>query len=268
MKNLQLSRILFQIPNWSYHSFKIKFDPFWFLASTSSINVFNGDKTKSLQERMDPADAKVTTAYLSILETVTVTEFINVFTSTDISNQDTATSVLVMPSPIQFSHPKTHKNLAIGLQGIIDPGSPYFTSLAVNETMKLTNAIFSHTAIITWIVLFGAFLTVAGVVFGIQKIMNRIRAKRWAAKHAIEDQKEEEGEREVIGDSTMDSGHSIGSTTCEFINGNDLVSQTEREKEGVDPRGGFWSRRRDKRMENGGRRRRSPIKAKLGSEVV
>ncbi|KAF3185510.1 hypothetical protein TWF225_005282 [Orbilia oligospora] len=47
-----------------------------------------------------------------------------------------------------------------------------------NETM-LTNAIFSHPAIITWASLFSAFLIFAGVVFGLQKVMRRIRARKW-----------------------------------------------------------------------------------------
>ncbi|KAF3081697.1 hypothetical protein TWF706_002057 [Orbilia oligospora] len=61
----------------------------------------------------------------------------------------------------------------------INPSSPYLTSNAMTNETMLTNAIFSHPAIITWASLFSAFLIFAGMVFGLQKIMRRIRARKW-----------------------------------------------------------------------------------------
>ncbi|KAF3286170.1 hypothetical protein TWF970_009719 [Orbilia oligospora] len=61
----------------------------------------------------------------------------------------------------------------------INPSSPYLTANAMTNETMLTNAIFSHPAIITWASLFSAFLIFAGVVFGLQKVMRKIRARKW-----------------------------------------------------------------------------------------
>ncbi|KAK6512540.1 hypothetical protein TWF481_001425 [Arthrobotrys musiformis] len=172
----------------------------------------------------------------------------------------------------------THKPLFnIHIPGL-DPSSPYITSNpATNETMLITTAILSHPAIITWVSLFVAFLLFAGVVFALQKVMRRVRARRWIRdqietseastvncrkRKKSSDTETTAGEidtccigknacgkhikRKVkgyLGDTAV-----YGSKGCEFKNGSDLSLRADK---GVDERSGSWSKRRDKRFKPG-----------------
>ncbi|KAK6349325.1 hypothetical protein TWF730_010074 [Orbilia blumenaviensis] len=142
----------------------------------------------------------------------------------------------------------------------LNPMSQYITSSA-NETI-LTNAIFSHPAIITWASLFCSFLLFAGLVFALQKIMRRVRARRWIRKTVqdlststpnTECTKDETTAKDEKWDGNGDKKVHFENTRayrgCEFINGSDL---SLRANEGVDERSGSWSKRRDKRFSQGG----------------
>ncbi|KAK6333036.1 hypothetical protein TWF718_010860 [Orbilia javanica] len=195
----------------------------------------------------------------------------------------TTTAYPIPPAPSEAARapPKSHSNPGI------HPFSPYITSnAATNETM-LTAAIFSHPAVITWASLFCAFLVFAGTVFGLQKVMRRVRAKRWIkgqshcrsvvdvagsdtvytgegkdedTKRCCTDEatnertgKGEKGKknRKVVCTETVVDARVYKGGTCEFINGSDLSLRAD---EGVDERSGCWSKRRDKRFRQDGTR--------------
>ncbi|KAF3159935.1 hypothetical protein TWF788_003467 [Orbilia oligospora] len=104
--------------------------------------------------------------------------------STKTSTATVTTTLTVTPSSSSSSSPSPSSSssslpsLSRSIPGI-NPSSPYLTSNAMTNETMLTNAIFSHPAIITWASLFSAFLIFAGVVFGLQKVMRRIRARKW-----------------------------------------------------------------------------------------
>ncbi|KAK6527236.1 hypothetical protein TWF281_010425 [Arthrobotrys megalospora] len=214
----------------------------------------------NIDEYLSPSPSTISTSTTTLTTSTTIT---------------LTTTLLTLPSnaiPLPAAEPTqepTHKAfLNLHIPGL-DPASPYFTSSATNETM-LTNAIFSHPAIITWVSLFFAFLVFAGVVFGLQKVMRRVRARRW-----IRDQVQGNGptatkkdgvggkacctDKDTIGNGDRERKVRFGSMNvyrgCEFINGSDISLRAD---EGVDERSGSWSKRRDKRFKQGpdGRKRR------------
>ncbi|KAK6508636.1 hypothetical protein TWF506_010717 [Arthrobotrys conoides] len=105
------------------------------------------------------------TATLTTTFTLTTPNIINNITNKNFST--IISSLSSLPPPISRNVPG------------ISPFSPYLTSNAMTNETMLTNAIFSHPAIITWASLFSAFLLFAGVVFGLQKVMRRVRARKW-----------------------------------------------------------------------------------------
>ncbi|KAF3314641.1 hypothetical protein TWF173_004457 [Orbilia oligospora] len=90
----------------------------------------------------------------------------------------TKTSTATVTTTLTVTSSSSLPSLSRSIPGI-NPSSPYLTANAMTNETMLTNAIFSHPAIITWASLFSAFLIFAGVVFGLQKVMRRIRAKKW-----------------------------------------------------------------------------------------
>ncbi|KAK6347287.1 hypothetical protein TWF696_007359 [Orbilia brochopaga] len=125
------------------------------------------------------------------------------------------------------------------------------TAITASESI-LVNAMFSRTAVITWLSLFFAFLFFASLVFALQKVMRRVRARRWLAEREVEYSIRADAIRARLdgdgdGDDDSDWPSTLvgGDGACEFIDGNDIVDANV--ADGVDPRSGSWSRRRDTR---------------------
>ncbi|KAF3918285.1 hypothetical protein ABW21_db0203506 [Orbilia brochopaga] len=139
--------------------------------------------------------------------------------------------------------------------------APTPTPMVINATLTTTatsasesilaNAMFSRTAVITWLSLFFSFMFFALLVFGLQKVMRRIRARRWLAAR----EREWEDKAKVLRARWGRDWRPVGiDGVCEFMDGNDMAVADS--GDGVNSRNGSWSRRRDGRqwVRRGGRR--------------
>ncbi|EPS42086.1 hypothetical protein H072_3913 [Dactylellina haptotyla CBS 200.50] len=202
------------------------------------------------------ASTRTLTAFTTATETVT--------RDVDVTFTETPNAETNSPEPSWASeYSQSYKHLKLPI------ADASFISSVTNAT-TITNAIFSRKAVIVWSSLFAAFLLFAGVVFGLQKVMRRIRARRWIKEHAsgiLEMDQNNGGVSSGVagGNTTIGSTQTSQAGSCAFIDGSDLSFRMD---DGVDGRTGSWSRRRDGKMKRGGRTRKSPVKPKMIKEEV
>ncbi|KAF3909202.1 hypothetical protein ABW20_dc0101900 [Dactylellina cionopaga] len=247
------------------------------LSATSSFHTFE-DSMKTNMNIKDqsfvvfPSGTRTDVDTIYISTTLTLTTYtITTETVTRVKTTSTAVSTTVI-AKLGIVVTSVFDQQPTSSGKFIDMTVPDLDSNAGNKTMLVT-AIFSHPAMIAWLSLFVAFLVFASVVFALQKVMRRIRAKRWIRQHeaalkATEGAEGNDGDgsawsTKMVGGSRRGVGYVYGGQGCEFINGSDLSLRAD---DGVDGRSGSWSRRRDEKMKRGERKRKSPSKTETIQE--